>query len=105
MFVECLPFWPFLPEFQTRDEWEAAKANSGPSIIEVSYDDYLRSPHWIMTRAEALERDGHRCRLCSSTEKLQVHHSTYENLWDEDPLDLITLCDHCHAHVPRATGR
>lgn len=57
---------------------------------------YLRSVHWQETRLEALERDGGRCQRCGATERLQVHHITYERLWCEDPDDLVTLCRLCH---------
>lgn len=53
-------------------------------------------------RIKALERDGHRCALCGSEEKLQVHHKDEigRNKPKEtrnDNLDnLITLCAKCH---------
>lgn len=45
----------------------------------------------------ALERDGRRCRLCNSKERLEVHHRTYKRRGNEKLDDLTTLCHRCHA--------
>ena len=60
------------------------------------YSEYLKTPHWLETRAVALKRAGSRCQVCSSTKLLEVHHNTYENLGHEKPEDLCVLCDECH---------
>lgn len=60
------------------------------------YADYLRSPHWQKTRAEAIDRAGGRCQVCNAATALQVHHRTYQRRGYEDPADLIVLCDDCH---------
>jgi hypothetical protein len=58
---------------------------------------YLQSPEWHALRAEALERDGHCCRVCASREPLNVHHRRYPRPWEVDCLDnLTTLCRSCH---------
>lgn len=61
------------------------------------YHLYLKTGHWGTTRAAALQRAQHRCELCNATDRLQVHHKTYERLWQEQPQDLIVLCRNCHA--------
>ena len=62
----------------------------------MTYEDYMASSlHWRRLRKEALERDGHRCCLCNSSEDLEVHHRYYpsNNQWELDCLDaLYTLC-------------
>lgn len=63
----------------------------------MSYDDYLKTPHWQETRAAAIARAGGKCSMCSSTERLQVHHNTYERLGGERPEDLAVVCRPCHA--------
>jgi hypothetical protein len=57
---------------------------------------YLRSPHWRETRERALERAGHRCQVCNSEQRLDVHHRTYERIGAEEPGDLTVLCRRCH---------
>jgi hypothetical protein len=57
---------------------------------------YLRSEHWREIRLAALERAEHRCQVCNRTERLDVHHRTYERVGDERPADLTVLCRRCH---------
>jgi hypothetical protein len=60
------------------------------------YADYLQSDHWKIVRADALARAGERCQLCNSHVKLNVHHRSYLNRGNEQPGDLIVLCNDCH---------
>lgn len=60
------------------------------------YLEYLQTDHWKQTRQAALERAGHRCQLCATTEHLQVHHNSYANLGNEKPEDLVVLCRKHH---------
>jgi hypothetical protein len=62
------------------------------------YNKYLKSDYWIGIKEQVLERDSYKCRLCGSKECLNVHHSTYNNLYNEDLNDLITLCKRCHSN-------
>ena len=70
------------------------------------YQAYLKSPEWAEVRQLVLERDNYRCRCCGRTEdqtKLTVHHSTYQNLYNEKNHleDLITLGNECHIAIHR----
>jgi hypothetical protein len=56
----------------------------------------MQSPEWKAKRQLALERDGHRCRICNATDRLDVHHRTYERFGHEDLSDLTALCRDCH---------
>lgn len=70
----------------------------------ISYQAYLKTPHWKRIRSEALQRAGNRCQLnASHTRNLQVHHNNYECLWHEGPEDVIVLCGDCHGrfHLER----
>ena len=64
------------------------------------YSQYISSLAWAKKRAERLEIDRNRCQTChhdGSIYGLQVHHATYDRLFDEDvQRDLITLCTQCH---------
>lgn len=60
--------------------------------------DYWKTDHWRNTRKEAVLKCGGRCQLCNSHKlPLNVHHRTYNNLWQEKDYDLIVLCRDCHA--------
>lgn len=55
---------------------------------------YRYSPGFERIRRAILERDNHTCRLCEEPGN-NVHHIDY-NRSNNDPLNLITLCHHCH---------
>ena len=62
------------------------------------YERYIKSSKWRNIRQRVMARDGQRCKMCNSTENLQVHHLTYEHLYKEENYlyDLVTLCKKCH---------
>lgn len=72
---------------------------SKPDQRQAFYERYMRSSDWFAKRKLVLERDRHRCQTCHSTERLEVHHATYERLGNEDLEDLITLCHDCHEAI------
>ena len=69
-------------------------------------NDY--GPNWATQRKLALERDGHKCRTCSNTHMLQVHHirpfkeykyvrGVNDNYLQANVVEnLTTLCASCH---------
>ena len=65
---------------------------------------------WAELRPVVLERDGHRCTQCGSTEHLHVHHCRARRRGGTQRMDnLQTLCERCHARTstwgrPRGTG-
>lgn len=66
-------------------------------LYRLSYHGYLDSEEWKEKRKEALKKANNRCVLCNSTNNLQVHHRTYENVGDEKQNDLTVLCRECHS--------
>ena len=63
-------------------------------IIENSKRIYPPSPFKILQQ-KIFKRDGFTCRICRTTNKLNMHH------WDKDRMNnrdnnLVTLCHHCH---------
>ena len=66
------------------------------NLQQMSYQEYLETPEWKSLRNKALERDGHRCRVCNSDRQLDVHHRTYQRCRNENVEDLTTLCRPCH---------
>ncbi len=61
-----------------------------------TYQEYLNSDHWQSLRTEALEHYSNKCMLCSSIDKLDVHHNNYDNLGNETMTDVIVFCRACH---------
>lgn len=63
------------------------------------YQKYIASPEWKKKRDERIKLDNNQCQICGSKTKLEVHHLTYDRVFQEDMDDLITLCDRCHRKV------
>lgn len=70
-----------------------------------TYQGALFDPRWKARRKLILERDKNCCVICTSNEKLQVHHrqyhfseslNKYKEPWEYPDDLMITLCDHCH---------
>jgi len=79
------------------------------------YEQYLQSPQWRAIREQKLAEAGYRCEFdavggdegwifeqdddgrCSTTDGLEVHHLTYDNLGRERMEDLKVLCVRHHA--------
>jgi hypothetical protein len=57
-------------------------------------------PDWDRVRRVVLQRDGYKCKNCSSQDQLHVHHivplsSGGTNNWS----NLVTLCRKCHRRL------
>lgn len=53
---------------------------------------------WKSGRGMVLERDGHRCVICDEKDGLHIHHIDQDPT-NDDPLNLVTLCNFCHARA------
>ena len=71
------------------------------ALRRLPYREYLRTAHWLRVRVLALERARHACALCPSTERLEVHHRSYQRRGFEQPEDVIVLCADCHSRHHR----
>lgn len=60
------------------------------------YREYLLSDHWTQFRLLILARRGRWCEDCGSTDRLDVHHLTYERVGAERESDVQVLCRSCH---------
>lgn len=59
------------------------------------------NPHYNKWRRAVLERDRHRCSLCHSSERLEVHHIVRFNKAKDKRWEVsngLTLCKPCHAN-------
>jgi AAA domain len=90
--------------------WHVAGNNVPPVVTRVpappmspaEYDAYRRTEHWAKVRLRALDAAGGVCQDCGQAAPVDVHHRTYERLWEEAPGDLVALCPSCHARRHRA---
>ena len=65
-------------------------------LLALPYSQYLKTPHWLALRRMMLGVYPH-CALCRSTKNLNVHHNSYKNRGKETHVDLVVLCQPCHA--------
>jgi len=63
------------------------------------YQTYLLSREWKAKRLLVLERDKNLCQCCKLAPAEQVHHLTYERLYNEPLDDLLAVCIPCHRHI------
>lgn len=63
------------------------------------YKEYIHSTAWKKKREQALELAGYKCSKCPKTHRLQVHHLTYDRLFNEEVEDLQVLCFDCHSRL------
>lgn len=66
------------------------------SLYKEQYGLYLQSDEWRDKRGAILERDNYQCRICGDTNNLEVHHLTYDRVYNESDYDLVTVCADCH---------
>jgi len=69
------------------------------------YDEYLQSDKWRFDKREpVLVRDNYECQAnlaCCTQDATQVHHTTYEHVFDEPLFDLVAVCRECHEEITR----
>ena len=57
---------------------------------------------WQRLRAQALSRDGKRCRRCGASDRLEAHHLVPVSEGGSDKLsNVVTLCRACHLDLHR----
>lgn len=63
------------------------------------YNEYLNSEKWKVKRKKVLERDNYLCQACLTNKAEQIHHLTYNNIYDEPLYELISVCKRCHIKI------
>lgn len=63
------------------------------------YNAYLLTPKWRAKREAVMRRDNGVCQACLSARASDVHHLTYDHLFDEPLFDLIAVCRPCHDRI------
>lgn len=81
------------------------------AVLNAKYKAYLLSDEWLQVKLDLLQSRGCVCQKCKKPKppnKLQVHHKTYERIFNELPSDLMLLCAKCHMKkhkdiIPKST--
>ena len=66
------------------------------------YRDYLLSPEWAKRREKVLRRANGICEGCGEARATQVHHKTYDHIYNEPLFDLVAICKACHESIHQA---
>ena len=67
--------------------------------FEREYAIYLKSPEWGRRRSRVLQRAGGMCEGCLERKATQVHHLTYDHIYNEFLFELVAVCDECHKRI------
>jgi 5-methylcytosine-specific restriction endonuclease McrA len=68
-----------------------------PRLLDKRKAKADKATDWRKVRIAVLARDKHRCRACSASHGLDVHHVIMRSLGGSDlACNLITLCRGCH---------
>lgn len=65
------------------------------------YNNYLNSPKWRRKRAKVLKRDNYLCQACLERDATEVHHTTYEFVFNEPLFTLVAVCTPCHSFITK----
>ncbi|MEQ1589539.1 MAG: hypothetical protein ABL902_04200 [Gallionella sp.] len=97
-----------IPNFDDNIEFLRAKAKSDEYSFAANeinrefhliYKDHLQSDLWKTKRTLVLLRARDMCEECKTSEAVEVHHKTYENLCSEPLEDLMAVCRFCHGFL------
>lgn len=83
-------------EYRAESEQRAAERESELRQRREQYNAYLRSDSWKRRREKVLRRAGGTCEACLERPAVQVHHVTYEHIFNEPCFELRAVCIQCH---------
>lgn len=63
------------------------------------YAKYLMSSKWKRKRYRAMKLAGWWCQVCNNAKAVDVHHLTYERIFNELASDLRAVCRDCHGKL------
>lgn len=88
-------------EYEREALWDWISENNYYTSDYAKYREYLNSDIWKLKRKGVLIRDENLCQECKIKPAEEVHHKTYENLYNEPLEDLIAVCKDCHKEIHR----
>lgn len=94
-------YWNRLKEFKYKKYKQPvviAERNLTNFTYKERYLNFLKSDFWKTEREKILRRFNYRCVICSSTENLNVHHISYEDLYCRRPANSNNVVLICREH-------
>lgn len=82
-----------------QDTWETR--NKRLKELNMTYSEFLISELWSKTRKKAHSRKAYeKCRICGSTENIDLHHTSYKWLGTKDELrTVVPVCREHHKYI------
>jgi len=77
---------------QNREKW----LQDSQQKRNLEYHEYLQSSAWRLKRDAVMKRDNRLCQGCLKNQATQVHHLTYDRIFNEMLFDLVAICHECH---------
>ena len=65
-------------------------------MLTIKYKQYLKSENWKLLKEQVYIRSGGICEICQDAIGEDVHHLTYERIYNELLIDLAHVCRKCH---------
>jgi hypothetical protein len=67
----------------------------------LQYSAYRRGPDWAWRRKAVFKRADGLCESCGRQRATEVHHKTYDHIFDEPLFDLAAICRECHEKITK----
>lgn len=105
-----------LPAFdlERAARWRARKEAAITKIVMTTLNDpgkpssdyqaYLASTRWAAKREAVMRRCGGVCEGCGEATATEVHHLSYDHVYDEFLWELVAVCAECHRRAHYQDG-
>lgn len=95
-------YWKRIKSYK-KSKYKQPKVISERNLTNLSYKEkyinFLKSPFWKIEREKILKRFNYKCVLCFSTDNLNIHHISYEDLYCRKPAssqNVVLVCRYHH---------
>lgn len=107
--MEAAPTWDTIRD----DQYSSSRGTERESILQKhvrkqkngddgfrrKHDLYLEGPIWAAKRNAVLKRANFICEGCLTNKATQVHHLTYDHIFEELLFELVAICPDCHTRI------
>lgn len=73
------------------------KKQEAKNIVAEKYKNSMNSQKWRNFRAKIIKWKT--CEICWTDKKLCLHHTNYDNIWNETKKDIKIVCENCHKNI------
>ena len=91
------PLWNAALDAVNREKMKAIYEEKNAKFLAYNgYHGYLNSDNWHAKRKMIMDRADGICEACLVSAATEVHHMTYDNVYDEFMWELRAVCRDCH---------